>query len=94
VEQLQAPHKFDVITSRAFGELADFVNWSAHLLAEGGQFVAMKGVAPEEEIKRLPAAWQVKEVRRVIVPGLDAERHLVFIRRGESKAMTEQLNNN
>jgi 16S rRNA (guanine527-N7)-methyltransferase len=79
VEQLQAPHQFDVITSRAFAELVDFVNWSAHLLADGGQFIAMKGVAPEEEIKRLPPAWQVTEVRRIIVPGLGADRHLVFI---------------
>jgi 16S rRNA (guanine527-N7)-methyltransferase len=81
VEQLQAPQKFDVITSRAFAELADFVSWSSHLLTDDGRFIAMKGVAPDEEIRRLPAAWQVKEMRRVIVPGLDAERHLVFIGR-------------
>jgi 16S rRNA (guanine527-N7)-methyltransferase len=80
VEQLQVPEKFDVITSRAFAELADFVNWSAHLLAEGGQFIAMKGVAPGDEAMRLPAAWQVTEVRRLTVPMLGAERHLVFIR--------------
>lgn len=83
VEQLQVPHKFDVITSRAFAELSDFVNWSGHLLAAGGQFIALKGVAPEEERERLPEPWKVSELRVLRVPGLDAERHLVFIARQE-----------
>jgi 16S rRNA (guanine527-N7)-methyltransferase len=84
VEQLKVPEKFDVITSRAFAELADFVNWSAHLLTEDGQFIAMKGLAPEDEIRRLPPAWEVSEMRRLRVPALEAERHLVFIRKRQS----------
>jgi 16S rRNA (guanine527-N7)-methyltransferase len=83
VEQLQVPHKFDVITSRAFADLSDFVNWSGHLLAEGGQFIALKGVAAPSEQERLPGAWQVSELRPLRVPGLQAERHLVFIRKTE-----------
>lgn len=79
VEQLQAPHKFDVITSRAFADLSDFVNWSGQLLAEGGRFIALKGVAPADEQQRLPAEWKVTELRPLRVPKLDAERHLVFI---------------
>lgn len=79
VEQLKVPHKFDVITSRAFADLSDFVNWSGHLLAEGGQFIALKGVAPQEEQERLPADWKVSEIRRLRVPGLEVERHLIFI---------------
>lgn len=79
VEQLQASEKFDVITSRAFAELADFVHWSSHLLATGGRFIAMKGVFPKEEINRLPAEWKVAEVRPLTVPGLDAARHAVII---------------
>lgn len=79
VEALQVSDKFDVITSRAFSELCNFINWSGHLLAEGGQFIAMKGVAPEQEIERLPAGWQVTAVQPLTVPGLQAERHLVFI---------------
>jgi 16S rRNA (guanine527-N7)-methyltransferase len=79
VEQLQVPHKFDVITSRAFADLSDFVNWSGHLLAEGGQFIALKGVAPAQERERLPEPWKVSELRVLTVPGLNAERHLVFI---------------
>ncbi|RJG08170.1 16S rRNA (guanine(527)-N(7))-methyltransferase RsmG [Noviherbaspirillum cavernae] len=83
VEQLQVAQKFDVITSRAFAELADFVNWSGHLLQEGGRFIAMKGVAPHDEIARLPAGWRASEVRPLTVPGLNAERHLIFIDKQE-----------
>ncbi|HYC43699.1 MAG TPA: 16S rRNA (guanine(527)-N(7))-methyltransferase RsmG [Noviherbaspirillum sp.] len=82
VEQLKAPQKFDVITSRAFAELNDFVTWSGHLLEEGGRFIALKGVMPNEEIARLPAGWKVGKVESLTVPGLDAERHLVFIEAG------------
>lgn len=81
VEALQVAKKFDVITSRAFAELKDFITWSQHLLAEGGCYIAMKGVAPLDEIGRLPAGWHVREVRALRVPGLDAQRHLVFIER-------------
>ncbi len=81
VEALQVAQKFDVITSRAFSELNNFVNWSGHLLADGGQFIAMKGVAPNEEIERLPPGWKVDAVEELSVPGLNAERHLVYIKK-------------
>ncbi len=81
VEQWQAPHTFDVITSRAFAELVDFVTWSHHLLAVGGRFIALKGVAPDAEAARLPSGWSVTEIRPLHVPSLQAERHLVFIER-------------
>ncbi|MGZ5819436.1 MAG: 16S rRNA (guanine(527)-N(7))-methyltransferase RsmG, partial [Burkholderiaceae bacterium] len=81
VEQLQVEKKFDVITSRAFAELTDFVTWSAHLLEEGGQFIAMKGVMPADEIARLPTGWHVQKSEKLNVPGLPAERHLIFIQR-------------
>jgi 16S rRNA (guanine527-N7)-methyltransferase len=83
VEQLQAPGKFDVITSRAFADLSDFVNWSGHLLADGGRFIALKGVAPAEEQQRLPEEWRVAKLQPLQVPRLGAERHLVFIERAE-----------
>jgi len=72
---------FEVITSRAFADLSDFVNWSGHLLAEGGRFIALKGTAPAEEQQRLPQEWKVQELRPLRVPKLEAERHLVFIER-------------
>lgn len=81
VESLQVKEKFDVITSRAFSELCNFINWSGHLLAYGGQFIAMKGVAPAQEIERLPEGWGVTGVQALTVPGLQAERHLVFVKK-------------
>jgi 16S rRNA (guanine527-N7)-methyltransferase len=81
VEQLEVPRKFDVITSRAFADLSDFVNWSGHLLAQDGRFIALKGVAPADEQERVPADWKVSEVQALRVPRLEAERHLVFIER-------------
>jgi 16S rRNA (guanine527-N7)-methyltransferase len=81
VEQLQVSDKFDVITSRAFADLSDFVNWSSHLLADGGRYIALKGVAPKDEQERLPEEWKVDKVEPLDVPRLGAERHLVFIER-------------
>jgi 16S rRNA (guanine527-N7)-methyltransferase len=81
VEQWKAPHAFDVITSRAFAELSDFITWSGHLLQAGGKFIALKGVMPEVEIDNLPQGWKATEVRALQVPQLEAERHLVFIER-------------
>ena len=82
VEQLQVEQLFDVITSRAFAELNDFINWSQHLLQAGGRYIAMKGVMPADEISRLPEGWKVTGSRQLQVPGLDVERHLIFIERG------------
>jgi len=81
VEQLQVSDKFDVITSRAFADLSDFVNWSHHLLADGGRYIALKGVAPKDEQERLPAEWKVTGLEPLQVPKLGAERHLVYIER-------------
>jgi 16S rRNA (guanine527-N7)-methyltransferase len=83
VQELQVEQKFDVITSRAFADLSDFVNWSGQLLAEGGKFIALKGVAPPDEQERLPAEWKVSHLQPLQVPGLDAERHLVFITKSQ-----------
>lgn len=81
VEQLPIEQQYDVITSRAFAELKDFVTWSNHLLQQGGKYIALKGVLPQEEIDRLPAGWKVQQVQPLQVPGLDAERHLIFMER-------------
>lgn len=86
VETLKVDQPFDVITSRAFAEIRDFITWSQHLLVEGGCYIAMKGIEPVEEIRRLPPGWQVREVRALRVPGLQAQRHLVFIERSNSSA--------
>ncbi|MBN3765140.1 16S rRNA (guanine(527)-N(7))-methyltransferase RsmG [Burkholderia sp. Ac-20365] len=71
--------KFDVIVSRAFAELADFVTLARHLVADNGAIWAMKGVRPDGEIERLPEGAHAKQVIRLKVPALDAERHLVEV---------------
>lgn len=85
VEQYHPVSGFTAITSRAFAELADFVGLSAHLLATGGLWLAMKGVWPHEEIAGLPGEVCVETVHALPVPGIDGERHLVVMRRGEAQ---------
>ena len=72
--------RFDVVTSRAFASLADFVTWSRGALAEEGVWLAMKGKRPADEMAALPAFAQVFHVEPLQVPGLDAERCLVWLR--------------
>lgn len=72
---------FDVITSRAFAELGDFINWSQHLLAPSGRYIALKGLLPDQEINHLPPGWKIQRVQVLEVPQLQAERHLIFIER-------------
>lgn len=81
LSQLPKRQPFDVITSRAFAELNDFINWSQHLLAPGGRYIALKGLLPNDEIARLPEGWKVVETRSLNVPMLGAERHLIFVER-------------
>jgi 16S rRNA (guanine527-N7)-methyltransferase len=75
----EVPAKFDVIVSRAFAELADFVTLTRHLIADQGAIWAMKGVRPEGEIERLPAGAHAEQIIRLKVPSLDAERHLIKV---------------
>ncbi len=81
VESWAAPTEFDVIISRAFSDLGEFVSLTSRLLAPGGVLAAMKGLYPFEELERLPSGFRVKEIRALQVPGLEAERHLVLIER-------------
>ena len=72
--------KVDVVTSRAFAELADFAALTKHLLNENGYWAAMKGVYPYEEIEQLPANIEVVSADKLDVPMLEAERHMVIMR--------------
>jgi 16S rRNA (guanine527-N7)-methyltransferase len=76
------PGLFDVIVSRAFAELSDFVTLARHLVAANGRIWAMKGIRPDAEIARLPADTKVCCIERLRVPMLDAERHLIEIEIG------------
>lgn len=78
VENLEGP--FDVVTSRAFASLVDFTTWSRQALGPQSVWLAMKGKHPAEEIAALPASVQVFHVEPLTVPGLDAERCIVWMR--------------
>jgi 16S rRNA (guanine527-N7)-methyltransferase len=78
VETITTP--FDVICSRAFASLVDFTNWSVDALAAQGAWMAMKGKHPTDEIAALPATAEVFHVEQLQVPGLDAERCIVWMR--------------
>jgi 16S rRNA (guanine527-N7)-methyltransferase len=79
VEALTTP--FDIISCRAFASLPDFVTWSrGALAAPHGVWLAMKGKHPEDEIAALPADVQVFHVEQLTVPGLDAERCIIWMR--------------
>ena len=72
--------RFDVVTSRAFASLADFVASSRQALGEQGVWMAMKGKRPDEEMVVLPPFARVFHVEPLTVPSLDAERCLVWMR--------------
>jgi len=78
VESLTDPYQ--VICSRAFASLPDFVTWSRSALADGGVWMAMKGKHPQGEIDALPTDVQVFHVEPLKVPGLDVERCMVWIK--------------
>lgn len=79
VEHYRPEAPFHIITSRAFADLSEFVKLTRHLLAEGGEWMALKGVYPHEEIALLPANVKVTGVDCLKVPGIEAERHLVHV---------------
>lgn len=81
VEQLKPADLFPAVSSRAFASLVDFITLTDHLVAADGQWIAMKGVYPQDELDALPAGFALRESRRLDVPGVAAERHLLFITR-------------
>lgn len=85
VETLAGP--YDVVCSRAFASLADFVSLTKNALAESGIWLAMKGKHPDAEIAALPSGVDVFHVEQLQVPSLDAERCIVWMR----KTAAEQL---
>jgi 16S rRNA (guanine527-N7)-methyltransferase len=80
VEKYQSKQTFSVVVSRAFADLPAFVEQAGRLVAAGGTLLAMKGVLPADEIAQLKAGFQLSGVTPLHVPGLAAERHLVFLK--------------
>lgn len=82
VEAWRPAQQFAVVISRGFASLADFLRACRHLVAPGGVLAAMKGAYPQDELAQVPAGCDCRDVRRLTVPLLDAERHLVLCRAG------------
>ncbi len=81
VEEVRRDEKFDVVISRAFSDLCLFVNLTKHLCKATGAWLAMKGIFPEAELNELAENLHLTPSRTEVlrVPGLDAQRHLVFL---------------
>ena len=77
VEQYHPDVLFDIVISRAFSDLAEFISLTRHLCAPGGVWMAMKGVYPYDELAQLKSA--PAQIVPLQVPGLAAQRHLVFL---------------
>jgi 16S rRNA (guanine527-N7)-methyltransferase len=80
VEAWRPASPFVCVITRGFAELAQFIASCRHLVRAGGVLAAMKGVYPQGELDRVPAGADCRDVRRLQVPLLDAERHLVLCR--------------
>jgi 16S rRNA (guanine527-N7)-methyltransferase len=80
-EQCQPQRPFQQISSRAFTALDNLVDWCGNLLANDGEFLAMKGQFPDDEVAALPEHWQLAHQQSLSVPGSDGHRHLLIVRR-------------
>lgn len=79
VEAWQPPHPYDLVISRAFSDLPEFLRLAGRLCAEKGTVATMKGRYPHEELVQLPREFKLRSVVRLKVPGLPAERHLLLL---------------
>ncbi len=70
---------FDTVISRAFADLRDFIHVSAPLCKQGGRLLAMKGRYPQAELRDLSDSVMLVSVKALQVPGLKAQRHLVWL---------------
>ncbi len=80
-EQVPESGRHDCLVARAFGTLAQIIEVGGHLLHPGGRLLAMKGRRPDDELAALPPGWRHTATHPLVVPGLDAERHLIIVER-------------
>lgn len=80
-EAIEPRNCYDAVIARAFSDLAEFATLAGSLCKSSGVLAAMKGVYPYEEIAGLPPEYRVEKVVVLKVPGVEAERHLVLMRR-------------
>lgn len=79
VEDVVPAPFFDIVVSRAFASLNDMLCWCAHLVDNGGEFLALKGQLHQDELNDVPSQFKIVETTMLYVPSLVGQRHLVSI---------------
>jgi 16S rRNA (guanine527-N7)-methyltransferase len=79
VEAWRPGRRFEIVVSRAFSDLAEFVKLAGRHVAPGGRLAAMKGIFPHDEIAQLPQGWRLQQAVELTVPALRAQRHLLLL---------------
>ena len=79
VEAWRPGQRYEIVVSRAFSDLAEFVKLAGRHVAPGGRLAAMKGIFPHEEIAQLPQGWRLQQAVELTVPALRAQRHLLLL---------------
>ncbi len=81
IEHYQSNRQIDIVTCRAFSSLPDMVEKTASILAQGSRLLAMKGRCPELELKALTSDYKITNIEKLVIPGDNAERHLIQVER-------------
>lgn len=84
VQDYQPELKFDQIITRAYAALPEMLKSTSHLAAAATQFLAMKGANFQEELELVPNSYTIVAIHNLIVPGLNAERHLIVLEESHS----------
>ena len=80
-ENVQFTKKADAVVCRALGSISYFVSVAGHMLKKQGRLLAMKGKIPHSELSEIPLGWEALETKKIHVPHLQAERHLITVRK-------------
>ena len=80
-ENVELTKKADAIVCRALGSIPYFISVAGHMLKKQGRLLAMKGKIPHSEISKIPLGWEALETKKIHVPHLRAERHLITARK-------------
>ena len=80
-ESVELTKKADAVVCRALGSIAYFISVAGHMLKKQGRLLAMKGKIPHSELSEIPLGWEALETKKIHVPHLQAERHLITVRK-------------
>ena len=80
-ENIELTKKADALVGRALGSIPYFISVTGHMLKKQGRLLAMKGKIPHSELSKIPLGWEALETKKIHVPHLQAERHLITARK-------------